>query len=255
MKTVSPLSYLSLLLMILFLSVGELPSQVISGGIGVIKRPDPRKSNLVREPGTIYLADMFDEEMRVRIGESYPVYTDLSASRWIGTLKPNQPAVLLAISDKAFRVRAQAQQGQIAGWVSKSAVVGIPEGFEEDLRTYHQRFLAVQDLIENHQIALGMTMEEVSASIGQASKRTSTVTTGGRVDTLDYIFYKQVPETYVVLDAFGQPYTATRYVKVESGRITVDFTEGVVSSITESKDLDRSRARLDVTIPPPPLLE
>jgi hypothetical protein len=42
----------------------------------------------------------------------------------------------------------------------------------------------------------------------------------------------------------------TRYLEVESGRITVDFSNDVVTSISESEGLNYSNARLDVTVPP-----
>jgi len=219
-------------------------------GIVTIKREDRKTSELVREEGAIYLEGMVVEEVLVRVASAAPVYVNLKGERWLGNLLPSQNAILLAVSDKAYRVRARAQQGQVAGWVSKAAVTGLPEGFEENLRQYHERYIIVSELIKNKQVALGMTVAEVTASIGPPDRRQSTMNGGGRADLLEFISYQRVPQTVMTVDAFGQAVPLTRYLEVESGRITVEFANDVVTSISESEGLDFSNARLDVTVPP-----
>lgn len=219
-------------------------------GIVTVEREDRETSELVREEGAIYLEGMVEEEVLVRVATPAPAYVNLKGERWLGNLLPDQNAVLLAVSDKAYRVRARAKQGQVAGWVSKAAVTGLPEGFEENLRQYHERYVIVAELIKNKQIALGMTVAEVTASIGPPDKRQSKVNEAGRTDLLEFISYQRVPQTVMTVDAFGQAVPVTRYLEVESGRITVEFANDVVTSISESEGLDFSNARLDVTVPP-----
>jgi hypothetical protein len=219
-------------------------------GIITIDREDREKSELAREEGAIYLEGMIEEKVLVRVAGAAPAYVNLKGERWLGNLLPGQNAVLLAVSDKAYRVRARAKQGQVAGWVSKAAVTGLPEGFEENLRQYHERHVIVAELIKTKQIALGMTVAEVTASIGPPDKRRSTVNEGGRSDLLEFISYRRVPQTVMTVDAFGQAVPLTRYIDVESGRITVEFANDVVTSISESEGLDFSNVRLDVTVPP-----
>lgn len=245
---------MALVLAFLCMGLMTLPVCAQSDRIGPtgIKRADPRKSNLIREEGAIYLSDMFDEEMPIHITSPVRVFSDLKAERWIGDLFGDRPAVLLAVDEKAYRIRGQAKQGQIAGWISKTAVTGLPEGFEENLRAYHERFIVVSELIENHQVSLGMTMDEVLASLGNPAERQSISTTEGRQDSFDYIFYKKVPETFVAYDPMGVPYTATRMIEVESGRVSVEFIEGLVSAIAESQGISRSSARRDIVVSPPP---
>lgn len=225
-------------------------AQLRRPGIVVVKREDRSKSNLVKEDGAIYLEGMVEKEVPVRVTAAAPVYANLKGERWMGNLFADQNAVLLAVSEKAYRVRARAKQGQVAGWVSKASVAGLPEGFEENLRLYHERYLVVSELIEKQQIALGMTVAEVAASIGPPDKRNSTMNQGGRIDSLEYISYQRVPQTYTTIDPFGRPITATRYIEVESGRITVEFTNDVATSISESEGFDYSNARLDISVPP-----
>lgn len=225
-------------------------AQLRRPGIVTLDREDRSKSELVKEDGAIYLEGMVERELSVRITAAAPVYANLKGERWMGNLLPEQNGVLLAVSEKAYRVRAKAKQGQVAGWISKAAVAGIPEGFEENLRLYHERYLIVSELIENKQIALGMTVAEVTAALGPPDKRQSTLTNEGRTDSLEFISYQRVPQTVMSVDAFGQPVPVTRYLEVESGRISVAFSNDVVTSISESEGLNFSNARLDVTVPP-----
>lgn len=235
---------------VLLLCVSLAEAQLRRPGIVTVEREDREKSELVKEEGAIYLEGMVDQEVLVRVATAAPAYVNLKGERWLGNLLPNQNAVLLAVSDKAYRVRAKAKQGQIAGWVSKAAVSGLPEGFEDNLRQYHERYVIVSELIKNKQIALGMTVAEVTASIGPPDKRQSTVNQGGRSDLLEFISYQRVPQTVMAVDALGQAVPVTRYVEVESGRISVEFANDVVTSISESEGLNYSNARLDVTVPP-----
>lgn len=238
------------LLPALLLGASAAEGQLRRPGIATVEREDREKSELVREEGAIYLEGMVEEEVLVRVATAAPAYVNLKGERWLGNLLPDQNAVLLAVSDKAYRVRARAKQGQVAGWVSKAAVKGLPEGFEENLRQYHERHVIVAALIENKQIALGMTVAEVTASIGPPDKRSSTVNEAGRTDSLEYISYRRVPQTAMAVDALGRAVPVTRYVEVESGRITVEFANDVVTSISESEGLNYANARLDVTVPP-----
>lgn len=245
-------SRLSLWLLLLSLFCpGTADAQMRRPGIVTIKREDRSKSELVQEEGAVYLEGMVEKELRVRVSQSAPIYSTLRGDRLIGNILPNQNAVLLAVSERAYRVRARAKQGQVAGWVSKSAIEGLPEGFEANLREYHERYLIVSELIENQQVALGMTVAEVTASIGPPDKRSSKVTKDGRTDALEYISYERVPQTVMAIDAFGRSVPVTQYLEVESGRVTIEFLDDTVTSISESEGLDFSNARMRVRVPPP----
>lgn len=241
---------LLLLLPFILILPGEASAQLRRPGIIKVDREDRTKSELVQEEGAIYLEGMVEGEVLVRVTTSAPVYANLKGERWMGNLVPEQNAVLLAVGEKAYRVRGRAQQGQVAGWISKAAVTGLPEEFEENLRQYHERYLIVSELIENHQIALGMTMAEVMASLGPPDKRNSRLTNEGRSDSLEFVSYKRVPQTTTSLNGLGQPVSVTTYVEVESGRVVVEFSDDVVTTISESEGLNFANARLDVTIPP-----
>ncbi len=239
-----------LLLPAFFAATLSVEAQFRRPGLATVKKEDRTKSSLNKEDGAIYLEGMVNQEVKVRVTKSAPTYSNLTAERWLGNVFPNQNAVLLAVSDKAYRVRAKAKQGQVAGWVSKAAIEGLAPGFEAKLRKYYDRYMIVQELIENNQVALGMTIEEVAASIGPPNTRSSTVEQSGRTDILEYISFERVPRTVTTYNSFGVPVPTTQYVEVENGRVTIEFSNNMVSLIKESEGVDLSKNGGMVNVPP-----
>lgn len=225
-------------------------AQLRRPGFVKIKKEDRHTSRLSREKGAIYLEEIMDQEVAVRINTTTAAYRSLSAKRWLGNVLANQKAVLLAVSEKAYRVRARAKQGQIAGWVSKAAVEGLDPSFDENLKKFYQRYVIVKELIEHEQVALGMTVDEVVASLGPPDLRSSSVEQAGRKDTFEYISYQRVPRTVTAYDAFGFPFLTTQYVEVEDGRVTIEMSGNIVSAIRESEGIDFANQSAGVQIPP-----
>lgn len=242
------------LVLVPLLLASSASGQLRRPGIVTVEREDRTSSRLVKEDGAIYLEEMMVDEVFGKTTSAAPIYSTLSADRWLGNLIPGQKAVLLAVSEKAYRVRAQAKQGQVAGWVSKAAISGFPEGFEENLREFHARWVVVKELIENHQVALGMTVEEVTASIGPPDKRTSKITGEGRTDALEYISNERVPQSGLSYDSFGRPVPTTQYVEVESGRVTIEFSDDMVTAISETEGIDLAMNGAYRVVPRPVVL-
>ncbi|MEM6278165.1 MAG: hypothetical protein AAF733_01710 [Verrucomicrobiota bacterium] len=236
---------------LLALGITTADAQLRRPGIVTVEREDRTSSRLNKEEGAIYLEEMIEDPVPVIIQKQVAAYSTLTGDRWLGNLLANQNAELLAVSERAYRVRAQAKQGQIAGWVSKAAVTGLPPQFEENLRLFYERYEIVKELIDNHQVALGMTVGEVTASIGPPDKRSSKVTQEGRTDTLEYISYERVPQSATSFDAFGRPFTTTQYIEVANGRVTIEFVNDTVTSIEESEGLDLATASGFRTVPLP----
>lgn len=209
------------------------------------------KSNLFQEKGGVYLEGLLDKPIELKVVKPAPIYSSLKGERWLGNLVPGYPATLLAISDKAYRVRAKARQGQVAGWVSPKALQGIDGKMVENLKKLAERELLVQDLISKKQIAMGMTVGEVERSLGRPDNRTSKVTKQGREDKVEYITYERVAQTVTRPDRFGRLFQSTVYVKVPVGKLTIEFKDELVSSIEESEG---DNVGGPVKIVPPPIV-
>ncbi len=226
---------------------------LLAGTIPDWSRAELGDSKLIKEDGAVYVEELLDRPLTVQVVKPTAVYSNLTAERWLGNLLPGRKAELLAISEKAYRVRGQAKQGQVAGWVSKSAIEGIDADTEKKLVLFYERQLLVQDLIANNQVALGMTVPEVQASLGKPDARNSMVDKEGRKDVLEYISYERVPQTSYARDRFGQLIQTTVYIKVPTGKVSLSFENELVASIEESEGAELAGGG-NVRIVPPPIL-
>lgn len=215
-----------------------------------VKREDRTTSKLPKEKGAVYLEGMVTQPVTLTIPKTTGAYYDVNGSRWLGNVFANQKVQLLAVSEKAYRIRARAKQGQIAGWVRKDAVTGVPDGFEDKLVKFHQRYELVKQLIDNKQVALGMTPEEVTASIGPPDTKSSHLDEKGSSITYEFISYTKTPQTVIAYDRAGYPFQTTKYVEVESGRVTIKFTNNLVTSISETEGLNFNKGIPFNQVPP-----
>ena len=223
----SPLrSFLPLLLA----GAASLPSFVPVGGRAELP-------GLVRERGAIYLEDFLDQPYRLRVEREAPIYYNADLARLLGTLRRGQLVELQAVDDKRglLRVRGQAQQGQVAGWVAARSVSALDPAFVVGLRRSVQRRERVRALTASGEVALGMTMEEVATSLGQPLKKSSHADASGVVETWDYVRYVAVPRTVTGYDNYGRVFTSVVYQQVPAGRFSASFSDGVVSAVDRSQ--------------------
>ena len=197
-------------------------------------RPD--LPGLARQPGAIYLEDFFDQPYRLRVLQDAAIYYNSDLARFLGTLRRGQLVELQAIDDKQglLRVRGQAQQGQVAGWIEARSVTALDPAFVVGLRRSVERHKQIATLTANGQIALGMTMEEVAVALGQPVKKSEHSDAGGAVESWEYLRYVTVPRTVTGYDGYGRLYSTLVYQKVPAGSYTASFSNGVVSAIDRS---------------------
>ena len=191
---------------------------------------------LTREPGAIYLEDFFDQPYRLRVQQDAAIFYNADLARYLGTLRHGELVELQAIDDKQglLRVKGQATQGQVAGWIEAKYLTPLDPAFVVGLRRSIERRQQVATLTNNGEIALGMTMDEVLASLGQPVKKTAHSDTNGVVESWEYMRYVTVPRTVTNYDGYGRLYSALVYQKVPSGSYTASFSNGVVSAIDRS---------------------
>lgn len=218
-----------------------------------------RKSRLQREEGTIYLEDFLPrgEKLKVPVADQSVIYYTSEFKRYLGTLRPNQLVEVVAImrEGEAFRVRGKAQQGDVVGWVNPDALPDLPEKLVEDLVKAGERFAAVEALIEEKAVAIGMTEAEVARSLGKPERTTARVSgKEGTSGEWHYITYETVPQEVTGYDRFGRFVTTTQYVKVPSGKLKVVFKAGVVEEIERSEGVDERDIGTVKIVQPPIIL-
>lgn len=213
----------------------------------------PPGYNLAKEKGAIYLKDILEEDQKItfKVLRSTTVYSNKDATGALGTLDGNQNAELIAFSPFALRVRGKGTNGFIVGWVNPRDLEAPSPDVLENLKKTAERREQVVKLIAAKEVALGMTTGEVSESWGTPTKQESRVTADGRADVWEFIEYEIVPRYEMVRDPYnGQVYRRlVAHEKIEKGKSTVEFKEGIVTGVSEKVDNSRRRELLVVPAP------
>jgi hypothetical protein len=188
-----------------------------------------------REKGAIYLEDILSKPVKVDVATEAPIYFDSDMGRYLGILKKGQLVELQAITDTMFRVKGMAQQGQVVGWVDPKYLGALKPDFLANLRKAAKRQDEVKALIARKQVAINMTPQEVTASLGKAPKTTSRIDASGQHEVWEYINYEDVPQQSTGYDHYGNLVSSTVMVRVPDGTMSVIFDNNLVTAIEQTK--------------------
>ncbi len=222
------MKHLSLVLAVLasVLAVEQAAAQLTA------RRPTSR---LAVEPGTIHVEDILTKPVILKVISDAPIYVSSKLDRAIGSMMPGTLVKLVAISDTAFRVRGKARHGDTSGWLRAADVLSPDPNLVPSLKKLHERQTKVEELITAHQIALGMTSEEVLASMGKPSRKSSKLSAAGKDEKFEYVIFERIPQYNTSVDAFGRAVQTVTYIKVETGSLSVNFKNDIVDTIEETK--------------------
>ncbi len=211
-----------------------------------------RKSLLDSDPDVVYLESALKKPVDLKVIKEAPVFSDKEGKIRLGTLKAEQTVRLEAITDKIYRVRGQGTRDGIAGWVAPWAFSSKDPEFVARLKQLYERQIQVQALIKDKQVAVGMTLDEVSDSRGKPTKTTLRKTDKGQSGRWEYIDYDQVKNYITRIDpTTGAAYRQLASVtQVEKSRTAVEFENDVVTAVEESEDHQGGNVRIIV----PPLV-
>jgi hypothetical protein len=216
---------MKMLPLLLALSLGTLSAQTA-------KRPTSR---LAVEPGTIHVEDILPKPVFLKVMQDSPIYVSSKMDRAIGSMAPGTIVKLVGMSDTAFRVRGKARHGDTSGWLPIAAAAHPDPNLVTNLKKLHERQSKVEELIAAHQIALGMTGEEVASSLGKPTRKSSKLSATGKEEKLEYVIYERIPQYNTSVDAFGRAFQTVTYIKVETGSLAVNLKDNVVDTIEETK--------------------
>ncbi|OYV06289.1 MAG: hypothetical protein CFE26_07085 [Verrucomicrobiales bacterium VVV1] len=215
-----------------------------------IKRAE-RKSLLDQDPDVVYFEEESKKPIMLGVIKEAPVYSDKEGKVKLGYLKADQTVRLEAMTDRAYKVRGKGTSDGISGWVPPWAFSSKDPKFVENLKLLYARNLQVQKLIDAHQVAVGLTMEEVTKSLGTPTKTTMRKTGEGQSGRWEFIDYEEVKNYANVRDpATGQIFRQLISVtQIEKGKTAVEFENGMVSAVEESEDRQKSN-NTRIIVPP-----
>lgn len=202
---------------------------------GSSARAQSGKSRLATEPGAIEVEGVLPKPVRLTVAAESIIYYQGDMQRALGSMAPGTAVQLVAITDTAWKVRGRARHGDVAGWMHIGDLKSPDPRLPEKLKAYLERQKTVDELIQKHQLAIGMTVDEVKSSLGQPARKSARVNAAGREESYEYSVYKNVPQTVTGRDQFGNLVQNIIYVKMETGRLTVSFRAGSVAEIQETQ--------------------
>lgn len=211
-----------------------------------------RKSLLNSEPGVVYLEELVDPPIKLRVIKEAPVYADKEGNRRLGFLKAEQSVTLEGMTEKVYRVRGQGTHNGIAGWVAPWAFSHPEKDFVEKLKQFYERQIAVTEIIEAKGIAIGMTLDEVAQSRGKPTKTSVRRTAEGETGSWEFIDYEEVKHYITRIDPVsGQAFRQLSHVtQEEKGKSVVEFANGIVTALEETENNGGGSVRIIV----PPLV-
>jgi hypothetical protein len=210
-----------------------------------------RKSLLNSEPGVIYLEEILEVSIKLKVIKEAPVYSDKEGKIRLGFLKANQTVELEGMTEKAYRVRGQGRSNNgIVGWVGPHAFSHPQEDFIAKLKQLYERQILVKKVIDDKGIAIGMTLDEVDKSRGKPTKTSVRRTAKGEAGSWEYIDYDEVKHYVTRIDPVsGQAFRQLSHVtREETGKTVVEFEDGLVSALQE--DVDNGPGNVRIIIPP-----
>jgi len=211
-----------------------------------------KKSNLDSDPEVVYLEQTFKKPIELKVIREAPVYSDKDGNHRLGTLKADQMAKLEALSEKSYRVRGKGTRDGISGWVAPWAFSSTDPDFVAHLKNLYERQIQVQKLITAQAVAVGMTLDEVTLSLGKPTKTSVRSTGTTRTGRWEFIVFKDVKHYITRVDpgtgaAFRQLSHVTRE---ETGKTAIEFENDLVTAVEQSEDNQAGNVKIIV----PPLI-
>lgn len=194
-----------------------------------------RTSSLPQETGTFSIEGLTPKPVTVVTQQESPVYSTSKFQGAVGSFAPGVTVTLVAMSDTGFRVRGRARHADVAGWVRQADLLTKDPLLADKMKKLFERTQQVAELIKNNQVALGMTAEEVQSSLGKPTRQNTKINAAGKELRMEYSIFEKVPQVTTNRDAFGQLVQTVIYVKVEVGTLSMNFKNGVVEEIEETK--------------------
>ena len=205
------------------------------------------KSSLLNsDPDVVYTEEFTDKKIELLVLKPATVYSTKKGGRKLGVLKVDTKVTLIGLTGKAYKIRGTATHGGVSGWVSPKALGSKDRDFVENFKKVYERQKVVRDLIARHEVAIGMSVEEVSASLGRPTKTKVRQTIKGKTGVWEFIQYEEQDHYQTVRDPLtGRVFRQYSHTtKEELGKIVLEFEGEVVTAIEETENNEGGKVKI-----------
>ena len=198
---------------------------------------DNKRSLLNNDPSVIYLNEHIDRRIQLLITKPATAYATKKGQRRLGVYPANTKVELIAITDKAYRVKGKASHAGVTGWVNPQLLASKDKDFIENLKKLYQRQILVKKLIANNEVAIGMTLDEVRKSIGNPTESEVKQTRTGESGKWDFVIVEEQKHYRTIFDQrTGSSFRQfTHVTKEEKERTTIEFENNTVTTVTRKR--------------------
>lgn len=206
----------------------------------------PKKSLLNNDPDVIYLNEHNTRTIHLMVAKPATAYATKNGDHRLGVFKPNTKVQLLAITDKAYRVKGRASHAGVTGWVNPKLLTSTNKNFISNLKAFYKRQMIVKELIANKKIAIGMTLEEIVKSLGEPTETEVRQTAEGESGKWAYVVTREQKHYRTVIDRHtGRAYRQLSHITTEEkSRTTIEFEKNIVTSITRKTNKGPGNVRI-----------
>lgn len=204
------------------------------------------------DPNVIYVEDLTTETIKLRVKKESSIFSDKNGKRRIGTLKAGTLCELIGFDHRAFKIKGEAKHGTVTGWVSPHALESNDPDMVESFKKFYEREISVKKFIQEGEVAIGMTPEEVSRVLGEPTKKTLRSSANGTAGTYEYLTFENVDHFQTLVDGeTGQLFQSFSHTTKEvTERIAVEFENGVVSALEQEEDRSKGKRNLRIITGP-----
>ena len=205
------------------------------------------KSSLLNsDPDVVYTEEFTDKKIELLVLKPATVYATKKGGRKLGVLKVDTKVTLIGLTGKAYKIRGTATHGGVSGWVSPKALGSKDRDFVENFKKVYESQKVVRDLIARHEVAIGMSVEEVSASLGKPTKTKVRQTIKGKTGVWEFIQYEEQDHYQTVRDPLtGRVFRQYSHTtKEELGKIVLEVEGEVVTAIEETENNEGGKVKI-----------
>jgi len=203
-----------------------------------------KPGTLLNKTNIVEVKELSDEKLIFNVEKNSSLYLSRRGANVLTNIVKGEKAELIAFDDRAYRVKIARSNGSVVGWVSPHALSCDDPNFIENFKKVHTRQISVKKLIAENEVAVGMTSEEVIASIGTPTKTSVRRTAEGTTGVYEYLERKSINHYRTQYDRSGRPFQVFSHTTEEiKNQITIEFTNNAISAIEETETLREPRRR------------